>query len=93
MKRNKRNLLIRKKIEFEQLETEIEKLTEEKSSIEELLNSGTLSPDELVNKSNRIGEIMNILDEKEFRWLELSEKNLNLVSHSSCSLYFFNIPI
>ncbi len=69
-----KKLTYKEKIEFEQLETEIEKLTEEKSSIEELLNSGTLSPDELVNKSNRIGEIMNILDEKEFRWLELSER-------------------
>jgi len=68
-----KKLTYKEKIEFEQLETEIEELSDEKSSIEELLNSGTLSTEELVNKSNRIGEIIELLDIKEFRWLELSE--------------------
>lgn len=71
---NSKKLTYKEKLEFERLEDEIEKLTEEKSSIEELLNSGTLSPEELINKSNRIGKLIELLDTKEFRWLELSEK-------------------
>ncbi len=72
-KEKPKKLSYNEKKEFEQLEVEIEKLTEEKSSIEELLNSGTLSPNELIDKSNRIGQIIDLLDEKELRWLELSE--------------------
>ena len=50
-------------------------LNQEKAGIETALNSGLLSPEELVAQSNRIAEIMSILDEKEMRWLELSEIN------------------
>ena len=57
----------------EALETELEELNQEKTVIENALNSGTLSSDELIAKSNRIAEIIAILDEKEMRWLELSE--------------------
>ena len=57
---------------MQQLETDLEQLNEEKAAIESALNSGTLSPDELLTKSNRIAEIIAILDEKEMRWLELS---------------------
>ena len=59
--------------EMQQLETELEELNQEKTVIENALNSGTLSSDELIAKSNRIAEIIAILDEKEMRWLELSE--------------------
>jgi ATP-binding cassette subfamily F protein uup len=38
------------------------------------MSSGVLNNDELMSKSKRHGEIMKILDEKELRWLELSEK-------------------
>ena len=58
---------------MQQLETELEELNQEKTVIENALNSGTLSSDELIAKSNRIAEIIAILDEKEMRWLELSE--------------------
>ena len=44
-----------------------------KTIIETALNSGNLSPEELVAQSNSIAEIIAILDEKEMRWLELSE--------------------
>ena len=68
-----RKLTYKEKIEFEQLETEIAELEEEKASIEEAMNAGNLSPEELVEQSNRHGELQNLLDEKEMRWLELSE--------------------
>lgn len=70
---NKRKLSFKEKREFEQLETAIEELEEEKSTLEVAMNSGELSSDQLVEKSKRHGEITNLLDEKELRWLELSE--------------------
>lgn len=63
------------KREFEQLEQEIEQLETEKAELEQALNSGDLSPDELTEKSKRFGVLTDELDEKEMRWLELSEKN------------------
>lgn len=62
------------KREFEQLEKDIAQLEEEKSQLEEALNSGELTPDELTEKSKRFGVLTDELDEKEMRWLELSEK-------------------
>ena len=58
---------------MQQLENELEQLNTEKTEIETALSSGTLSNEELLDKSNRIAEIMCILDDKEMRWLELSE--------------------
>ena len=58
---------------MQQLETDLEQLNAEKTEIENALNSGTLSAEMLLEKSNRIGEIIQLLDEKEMRWLELSE--------------------
>jgi ATP-binding cassette subfamily F protein uup len=48
-------------------------LNEEKSGIENGLNNGILQGDELVAAAKRLNDINEILDEKEFRWLELSE--------------------
>ena len=58
---------------MQQLEKELEVLNAEKAALEESLNSGMLKPDELVGKSQRLGEVIDLLDEKEMRWLELSE--------------------
>ncbi len=69
----KRKLSFNEKREFEQLEEEISNLEEEKSALESALNSGALDSEELTEKSIRIQEIMDILEEKEMRWLELSE--------------------
>lgn len=60
--------------EFEALTVDIEKLEEEKRSIEEVLSAGTLGVEELTQKSQRISEIIAELEDKEMRWLELSEK-------------------
>lgn len=64
----------KEKKEFEALTVDIEKLEEEKRSIEEALSAGTLGVEELTQKSQRISEIIAELEEKEMRWLELSEK-------------------
>lgn len=69
----KKKLSYNEKREFEQLESEIPELTEQVSKLEALLNSGDLPHDELYEKSLELDKIKTLLDEKEFRWLELSE--------------------
>ena len=69
----KRKLSFKEQRELEQLEKEVESLAAEKSELEEKLNSGTLPYEELQAASERIGEIMELTDEKEFRLLELYE--------------------
>ena len=61
------------KCEFERLEKEIAALEKEQKTIEEALCSGTLSIDELTEKSKRLPLVKDELEEKEMRWLELSE--------------------
>jgi ATP-binding cassette subfamily F protein uup len=73
-KERKTGLTFKEKKEFEMLSGEIQNLESEKSGIENEMSNGTLSPEELYLRSLRHGEIMRILDEKELRWLELSEK-------------------
>lgn len=69
----RRKKTYKEKCEFEQLEKDIAKLEQEQKEIEEALCSGTLSIDELTEKSKRLPEIKDTLEEKEMRWLELSE--------------------
>lgn len=69
----KRKMSYKEKREFEQLEKEIADLETEKALIEELLCSGTLSVDELTEKSKRLPVVGDLIDEKTMRWLELSE--------------------
>ena len=69
----RRKKTYKEKCEFEQLEKDITKLEQEQKEIEEALCSGTLSIDELTEKSKRLPEIKDALEEKEMRWLELSE--------------------
>ena len=69
----RRKKTYKEKCEFEQLGKDIAKLEQEQKEIEEALCSGTLSIDELTEKSKRLPEIKDALEEKEMRWLELSE--------------------
>ena len=69
----KRKPSFKEKREFEQLEKEIADLTSEKDSVTLKLSDSQTSFDELQKLSVRIGEITKLLDEKELRWLELSE--------------------
>ena len=69
----KKQLSFKEKREFEILEIEIAALTKEKEFVTHRLNSGNAPFEELQQLSNRIGEVARLLDEKELRWLELSE--------------------
>lgn len=69
----RRKKTYKEKCEFERLEKEIAALEEEQKTIEEALCSGTLSIDELTEKSKRLLLVKDELEEKEMRWLELSE--------------------
>lgn len=66
-------LTFKERKELEQLTAEIDALTSEKAELDALFNSGQEIPD-IVERSARYSEIASILDEKELRWLELSEK-------------------
>lgn len=71
----RRKKTYKEKCEFERLEKEIAALEDEQKSIEEALCSGMLPIDELTEKSKRLPIIKDELEEKEMRWLELSEIN------------------
>jgi ATP-binding cassette subfamily F protein uup len=73
-KEKKPGLTFKEKREFELLSGEIENLELEKKLIETEMSRGELNSEVLLSKSKRHGEIVKILDEKELRWLELSEK-------------------
>jgi ATP-binding cassette subfamily F protein uup len=68
-----KQLSFKEKREFDLLEKEIPALTKEKEEITAKLNSGNTAFEELQQLSLRIGEVSRLLDEKEIRWLELSE--------------------
>ncbi|MFV0539383.1 MAG: ABC-F family ATP-binding cassette domain-containing protein [Dysgonomonas sp.] len=72
-KEEKKKLSFKEKREFEELDVLIPKLESEKSQIEVELSSGALSTDELLAKSNRISDLIEEIDEKTMRWMELSE--------------------
>ena len=69
----KRKLTYKEQKELEQLEKDLEALAAEKEELESALGSGTLPFDQLQAASQRIGEILSLTDEKEFRLLELYE--------------------
>ena len=69
----KRKLTWKEQREMEQLEKDMETLGEEKSAIEQQLSGGTLSYGQIQQLSSRFEEVKSLLDEKELRWLELSE--------------------
>lgn len=71
--RHQRKMTFKEKREFEQLEAEIAALEKEQHEIEDALCSGTLTIDELTEKSKRLPMLKDELDEKSMRWLELSE--------------------
>lgn len=70
---DKRKLSFKEKRELEQLEKDLETLEQEKAEIEAALCTGTLPADELTVKSKRIAGVIDLIDEKTMRWLELSE--------------------
>ena len=69
----KTKLSFKEKYEFEQLEGDIEKLNAEKAEIEAFIISGETDYQVLQDRAKRLEEVNELLDEKELRWLELSE--------------------
>ncbi len=69
----KKKLTYKEQKELEQLEKDLEALAAEKAELEARLSTGTLAFEELQQASERIAEIIGTTDEKELRWLELSE--------------------
>jgi ATP-binding cassette subfamily F protein uup len=72
--KEKVQLSFKEKREFEELEKEIVQFGEEKADLETAMNAGTMNYDELQKAAERVRELVNLIDEKELRWLELSEK-------------------
>ena len=72
-KEGKRKMTYKEKREYEQLTKELEQLENEQKTLEDALCSGQLSVEELTEKSKRLPEIKDEIDEKEMRWLELAE--------------------
>lgn len=72
-KEKTRKLSFNEKRELELLEKELQELETEKEQLNSEINSGNLSVDKLMEKSSRYSEILKIQEEKEFRWLELSD--------------------
>lgn len=72
-KEGKRKMTYKEKREYEQLTKKLEQLENEQKALEEALCSGQLSVEELTEKSKRLPEIKDEIDEKEMRWLELAE--------------------
>ena len=72
-KEGKRKMTYKEKREYEQLTKKLEQLENEQKTLEEALCSGQLSVEELTEKSKRLPEIKDEIDEKEMRWLELAE--------------------
>ena len=71
--RNENRMTFKERKEFESLTAELEELNREKANLEELFNSGAVIED-MATKAKRYNDLKEIIDEKEFRWLELSEK-------------------
>ena len=68
-----KKLSFKEKYEYEQLELEIEQLEKEKKQLEVELADPELEYDYMMKKSSRMGELIELIDEKSFRWLELDE--------------------
>jgi len=71
----KPGLSYKERLELDRLEKELEALENEKSAIEASFHDSTLSPDELIKRSEKLGEIIREIDSKSDRWIELSDKD------------------
>ncbi|MDR3269064.1 MAG: ABC-F family ATP-binding cassette domain-containing protein [Tannerella sp.] len=76
-KEQKQRLTFQERREFEALETELSALDTEKAHLETALNSGALPHDELTRQARRMAEVLDAIDQKTNRWLELSEREMN----------------
>lgn len=70
----KKKLSYNEQREYDMLEKELEELNAKRVAMEEVMNSGGLTPFELVAKSSEYSQLIDTIDSKEMRWLELAEK-------------------
>ncbi|HPI54770.1 MAG TPA: ATP-binding cassette domain-containing protein [Chitinophagaceae bacterium] len=75
VKKPSEKMSYKEKREFEQLDIDMPLLTQEKNTLEQQMSDGQLSFDDLQSAAARVGVIIQLLEEKEMRWLELSEKS------------------
>ena len=73
-KNNENNLTFNEQKEFKNLENDISKLEEKKTNLENSFATEEYTPTQIENVSKKIGEFSAEIEEKEFRWLELSTK-------------------
>ena len=73
IKSEKRKVSYKEKYEYGELEQEIEQLEKEKEHLEQSLLNPNLEVDEIVENSKRLSELVSLIDEKSFRWMELDE--------------------
>ena len=73
VEKSRRKLTWKEQQELKALDEELPRLEAEKADLEARMSSGTLSPTDLHAASTRYGELQDLIDEKEMRWLELSE--------------------
>jgi len=74
VKAPKKKLSFNEKYEYETLEKEVEKLEKERAMLEISIQKPNIALEEMMQKSKRLGEVLNLIEEKEFRWMELDEK-------------------
>jgi len=73
VKAPKKKLSFNEKYEYDTLEKEITELEKEKKQLEHIIQNPDITLDEMMEKSERLGKVINQIDEKEMRWLELDE--------------------
>ena len=74
VKAPKKKLSFNEKYEYDTLEKEVEELEKERTVLEISIQKPNIALDEMMQKSKRLGEVLNLIEEKEFRWMELDEK-------------------
>jgi ATP-binding cassette subfamily F protein uup len=76
VKAPKKKLSFNEKYEYDTLEKEVEELEKERTVLEISIQKPNIALEEMMQKSKRLGEVLNLIEEKEFRWMELDEKQL-----------------
>ena len=74
VKAPKKKLSFNEKYEYDTLEKEVEELEKERTVLEISIQKPNIALEEMMQKSKRLGEVLNLIEEKEFRWMELDEK-------------------
>jgi len=69
-----KKLTFNEKYEYDNLSKELSDLEKEKKDLEEFIQNPNIAVEEMIEKSSKLGDVVSLIDKKEFRWLELDEK-------------------